>query len=120
MGQDARQVARLAVDAMEEKRAHRVSLLDMTKVTLVTDYFLIGGGRSTVQVRAIADGVIEKLERAGVRPYHIEGYENARWILLDYGDVVVHVFLDSEREFYNLERLWGDAPQVEVERAVPG
>lgn len=101
-------MARLA----DEKRARHITLLDMAKVTTVTDYFLICGASSTTQARAIADHILEGLREEGVRPDHVEGYTSARWVLLDFGGVVVHVFVDEERRFYDLERLWGDAAPV--------
>ena len=92
----------------------RPVVLDMRALVDYTDYFLILSGESNVQVRAIADAVEEDLEKAGIAPWHVEGREDGRWVLLDYSDLVVHVFLEEAREFYDLERLWGDAPRVEI------
>ncbi len=78
------------------------------------DYLLIVSAESSVQVRAIADEVEAALKRDGVRPWHVEGREDSRWVLLDYSDFVVHVFIEEAREFYDLERLWGDAGRVEI------
>jgi len=80
----------------------------------VTDYLVIASADNRVQLRAIADATIELLRREGVRIHHAEGYDQTGWILLDCGDVVVHYFLEERREFYALERLWGDAPRVEL------
>jgi len=85
----------------------------MRKQLSICDYFVIASGRSTTQVRAISDSIIEKLRgrKNRIKPWHIEGEKESLWILLDYGDVVVHIFYDEIRNFYNLERLLGDAPQ---------
>lgn len=78
----------------------------------MTDYFVIVDAESEVQVRAIADGILEELQERGVRALRREGWQDARWVLLDYGDTVVHVFRTPDREYYDLERLWGDAPRL--------
>ena len=102
-----------AVDAMRDRKGHELRVLHLEPVTEFTDYFLICSGTSQRQVEAIADGVKDGL-RAGcsIRPLHIEGKGGGRWLLLDYGDFVVHVFDEQTRAFYNLERLWSDAPDV--------
>jgi len=88
-----------------------VLILDLRDLSSVTDYFVIVDASSEVQVRAVANGVVEALEEQGVMPFRKEGTGDARWVLLDYGDVVIHVFRTEEREYYDLERLWGDAPR---------
>lgn len=110
----SRELARLAARAAADKKATDVVVLDVANQTVVTDFFVICSGNSRPQVQAIVENVEEKLTEAGVRPQHIEGYERAQWVLLDYGSFVVHVFMQREREFYNLERLWGDAEIVDV------
>jgi len=85
----------------------------MRGLTVVTDYFVICSGQSVPQVRAITRGIEEALEQEGVRPQRREGVDSARWVLLDFGGVVVHVFHHADREYYDLERLWADAPRVE-------
>lgn len=114
-GPSALQKARMAEGALVAKRAVDPVLLDMREITLITDYFLICHGTSNVHIRALSEGVVEGLKEAGVRPSGVEGREAARWVLLDYGDVIVHIFAEEEREFYSLERLWGDAPKVASE-----
>lgn len=99
---------REAVEAAQEKKARDLAVLDMSQVTLVADFFLLCTGGSRLHVRAIADGVEERIGRARGR----EGYAEARWICLDYGDLVVHVFTDEARVYYDLDRLWGDAPRL--------
>lgn len=99
----------LIAKAASDKKAFDIQILDMRNITLVTDYFIICSGNSTTQVKAIADNIDEKLTETGIKLLRKEGYNEARWILLDFGNCVVHVFLDDERRFYNLERLWGEA-----------
>jgi len=108
----AKQKALLAYSLAEEKRAQHLVILDLRRLVLFTDYFLICQGRSDIQIRAIVDAIIQGLEEKGVARYGMEGYPEAKWVLIDYGDLMVHVFAPEEREFYNLERLWGDAEQL--------
>lgn len=109
---DALELALLAARAAEDKKAADVMVMEVRDLTVVTDYFVLASGRTPTQVRAIADHIDERASGQGVRALHREGYERGRWVLLDYGDVVVHVFCEEERRFYALERLWGDAPVV--------
>lgn len=99
-------VARVALD----KKAQNVLLLEISTLVSYADYFLICSGRSSVQVKAIAEAIESSLRDQGIRPLHIEGATEARWILMDYDELIVHVFLEDTRQFYNLERLWNDAP----------
>lgn len=103
----------LAEEAVLALRAVAPLTLDLRALTVITDYFLICHGTSTVHIRAIADRVLERFEEHRLRP-KIEGYQEAEWILLDYGDLVVHIFAEETREFYSLERLWSDAPRREL------
>lgn len=98
--------AELALD----RKATDVTALDLRGVSSATDFFLLATGNSDIQVRAIAEHVMEGMKAQGVRPLHVEGMDRARWVLMDYVDLVVHVFHPSAREFYQLEYLWGDAP----------
>lgn len=111
---DPREAALLMARTAEDRKASDVLILDITKITLVADYFVIASAPSMIRVRAIADAVGESAKQNGLEILHREGYDTARWVLLDYGSVVVHVFTEEERLFYSLERLWGDAPIVEV------
>jgi ribosome-associated protein len=99
-----------AAQAVIDKKAQDVILLEISQVVSYADYFLICSGRSVVQVKAIANAVEESLHTRGIRPLHIEGLTEGRWVLLDYDELIVHVFLEETRSFYNLERLWGDVP----------
>ena len=104
----------IAARAAQDKKATDLAVLDLREVASFTEYFLICTGASTRQVQAISNSVEEALLKNGKRPLHIEGYSSAEWILLDYGDFIVHVFGQASRRFYDLERLWRDAPRVEV------
>jgi ribosome-associated protein len=103
---------RTAVAAAEDRKAQDLRVLHLGDVSGFTDYFLICSGTNERQVQAIADAVEERLRAERVRPLHVEGYNRAQWVLLDYGDLVVHVFQEQPRSFYALERLWSDAPDV--------
>jgi ribosome-associated protein len=102
----AKKVARFALD----KKAFHVDLMDLRKITPVTDFFIICSGSTDVHVKAIADSVIENCKKDGISVYHVEGYESKRWVLIDLVEIVVHVFQPEVRGYYQLERLWGDAP----------
>jgi ribosome-associated protein len=109
-----RKVRRAARAALDGKAVDLV-VLDVQGLSNVTDYFLICSGRSTTHVKSIADAIREELRAADVRVLHGEGTAGSGWMLLDYGDVLVHVFLEATRVYYALERLWGDAPSVPME-----
>jgi len=97
-----------------EKKASEINVVDLRKLSEVTDYFVICSADVEIHAKAIADHIIESLKKKGIRLWHKEGYQNSKWILLDYVDVVVHIFLRATREFYGLERLWGDAKIKEI------
>ena len=103
---------RIAVAAIQDRQALDLQVLDLDEVSEFTEFFLLCSGSSERQVRAIADGVDETLRQQGCRPIHVEGYDNGQWVLLDYGDFLVHIFSQPTREYYRLERLWADAPDV--------
>jgi ribosome-associated protein len=107
-------LARLAGEFALEKKAFDVRILDLRKLSSVCDFFVICSASVEVHARAIADCITENLKKQGVRFWHNEGYQASRWILLDYVDVVVHIFLPEVREFYSLEKLWGDAKIEEL------
>ncbi|PRR74964.1 Ribosomal silencing factor RsfS [Moorella humiferrea] len=112
---EAARVAELAARAIMEKKGLEPVILDLRGITLIADYFVIASGTAATHVQAIAGRVEEVLEENGVKPLHREGWDAARWILLDYGDVVVHIFREEERRFYDLERLWRDAGVVKID-----
>jgi ribosome-associated protein len=109
----ARRAARAALD----RKATDVVVLDVQGLSSVTDFFLVCSGRSTTHLRTITDAIREELKQDGVRPLHAEGATDSGWVLLDYGDVLMHVFLEDTRAYYALERLWGDAPSIPVDGA---
>lgn len=100
--------------ALDNKHAEDIVVLNMQNISLLADYFIICHGNSDRQIQAIAREVQEKAAEIGYPVKRVEGYDSARWILVDLGDIVVHIFHKDERLFYNLERLWGDAPQLDV------
>lgn len=105
-----------AATAAGDKKAERIVILDVSERLVITDHFLICSGNNERQVRTIAEEIERSLlERYGVKPYRREGEREARWVLLDYVDFVVHVFLAEERDYYSLERLWADAPSLPVD-----
>ena len=108
-----------AVGAALDKKAVDVVVLDLRETPAFTDYFVLCSGLNTRQVKAIADGVEETLRTAGVRPAHVEGYDRAEWVLMDFFSFIVHVFTPQTREFYSLERLWGDAHRIEMREPEP-
>jgi ribosome-associated protein len=111
----AETVVRIAARAALEKKAIDLVVLDLHGLSSIADFFLVCSARSTPQADTIADAVRAALRAEGVRPRHNEGSAESGWLLLDYADVVIHVFLEEPRGFYALERLWGDAPLVSVE-----
>ncbi len=112
---DIERLVRIAARAAAEKKASDIVALDVGGTLVVTDYFLIATGSNDRQVSAIADEVEEALRQQGVKPLGREGERELTWLLLDYGDLVVHVFQPAEREFYRLEKLWGDAPRLALD-----
>lgn len=107
-----KQLAVLMAGAAEDVQATDLVVLDLTNLTSFTDYFIICSGKSDTQVKAIADSIMKKLKEKGRFPLGMEGYQAAEWILLDFGDAVAHIFYNEARLFYNLEKLWGDAPKL--------
>lgn len=109
-------VVETAIQVARDKKAYDLLVLDLRRVSIICDYFVLASGRSTTHVKAVAEAIEERLAEHGVRSLRREGFPEGRWVLLDYGDVVIHVFEEEERRFYNLERLWGDAEVVGPER----
>lgn len=103
------------VELAQERKAHDIVVLDLRGISSATDHFVVASGRSDTQVKAVADNVIDEMKQEGQRPAHIEGLQGGRWVLVDFIDVVVHVFHPQARDFYQLENLWGDAPRWVVE-----
>jgi len=102
-------------ECIEERKGRDLVVLDLTELTPITDYFVVCSGTSSMHTRAISEHIEMSCKKAGFRYFGIEGQQNGKWVLIDYGDIVVHIFVDETRWFYNLERLWGDARRVELE-----
>jgi len=111
---DNHELLKTAVKAADDKRAENIIALNMQGISLIADYFIICHGNSEKQVQAIAREIREKAEELNYTVKRMEGFDEARWVLIDLGDVVAHVFHREERVYYNLERLWGDAPKVDI------
>jgi ribosome-associated protein len=109
---DPAQMARAAADAASDKKASDVLLLDVREITTIADYFVICSGNNARQIQAIADAVDEALRAQGARPLNREGVADTGWLLLDFGDIIVHIFGPKEREYYRIERLWNEAKTV--------
>ncbi len=108
MEQNSIQMAKLAISALEDKKAEDVKVIDISEVSVIADYFLIAGGTNPNQIRAMCDNVQEMMERAGFTCKQIEGYDTANWVLMDFGDVIVHIFDKENRLLFDLERIWRD------------
>lgn len=108
------QIAEMIVTALDGKKAKNIKLLKTAKVTTLADYFVICSASSTTQIKTLADEVEKQLRDAGEPPLRREGYHSGGWVLIDFGCVVVHLFMEETREFYNLEHLWSDAEEVEL------
>lgn len=108
-------MAKLAIAALEDKKAEDIRIIDISEVSVIADYFIIAGGSNRSQIQALCDNVEEKLGRAGMPVRQMEGYDTANWVLLDFGDVIVHIFDKENRLLYDLERIWRDGRQVAVD-----
>ena len=115
---ESKNLAHKISELIFEKKGYDVKILDLSKVASFADYFVLCTADSDTQVKAISDEVERKLREDGVNSWHREGYESLSWVLLDYVDVVVHIFKKDARQYYNLEKLWGDAPIVDVQDPV--
>ena len=109
----SKNMAKLAIEALEDKKAEEIRVLDISEVSVIADLFIITGGNNKNQVQALCDNVTEKLGRAGFPENHIEGYETANWILIDFGDIIVHIFDKENRTLYDLERIWRDGKTID-------
>ncbi|MBO4899538.1 MAG: ribosome silencing factor [Lachnospiraceae bacterium] len=114
MNEQSKEMARLAVDALEDKKAVNIQVIDISSVSILGDYFIIANGTNRNQIQALSDNVEEALGRAGFNPKQIEGYNTANWVLLDYRDVIIHIFDPDSRSYYDLERIWRDGKVIEI------
>lgn len=108
----AKETTALIIRALEDKKAEDISVIDISSVSTMADYFIIANGTNSNQVQAMVDNVMEELAKEKIKPRQVEGYRNANWILLDYHDVIVHVFDKENRLFYDLERIWKDGKKL--------
>ena len=104
---------KIAVKALDSKKGFDIKVIKIDDLSILGDYFIIASGNTSTQVRALTDEVDEKMSKQGIEPGHVEG-RSSGWILLDYGDVVIHVFTRDEREFYSLEKMWQDAEEIDI------
>ena len=115
-----REELEIAVKALDSRKAKNITALKVEDLTILANYFIIASATSTTQVKALADEVEYQLGEKGVKPKSIEGYQSQTWIVLDYYDIIVHVFLEETRDFYQLERLWADGTPVDISDLVNG
>lgn len=111
----SKKMAKLAIEALEDKKAEDIHVIDIADVSTIADYFIIANGSNKSQVQAMIDNVDDKLGRAGYPVKQTEGYNTANWVLMDFGDIIVHVFDKENRLFYDLERIWRDGKKVELD-----
>lgn len=112
---NTRELAKLACDALADKKAGDVKVIDIREISVIADYFILADGENQNQLQAMKDAVDEKLFQAGVTVKQIEGNQKSTWILMDYGDIIVHIFSKEDRLFYDLERIWRDGVTIEPE-----
>ena len=112
--EQAKEMVKLAIHALEDKKGEDIRIIDIRQVSVLADYFIIASGSNANQGQAMTDNVEEILGKSGYEPRQIEGYRNANWILMDYGDIIVHVFCREDRLFYDLERIWRDGKIMEA------
>ncbi|MGN0432381.1 MAG: ribosome silencing factor [Lachnospiraceae bacterium] len=108
----SKEMAKLAIKALEDKKAEDIRVIDISEVSVVADYFIIANGSNRSQIQALADNVEETLGRAGYALKQVEGYNTANWVLLDFNDIIIHIFDKENRLFYNLERIWKDGKDI--------
>lgn len=111
---ESRELAKIAYNALDEKKGIIISIIDISEISTLADYFIIAGGNNENQVKALANSVEEEMYKVDCKPKHIEGFDNANWILMDFSDIIVHVFNEEDRLFYDLERIWRDGKHLEV------
>lgn len=115
MNENSVKMAKIAIEALEDKKAEDIKIIDISDVSVIADYFIIASGSNRSQIQALSDNVSEKLGKAGYEMRDTEGYSAANWILLDYSDVIIHIFDEQDRIFYDLERIWRDGKQIDLE-----
>ena len=111
---DSKEMLKVIIDALQDKKAEDIRVIDISNVSVIADYFVIASGSNTNQIQAMVDNVEEEMFKAVFDDPKVEGYNTASWILLDYNDVIVHVFSEDDRAFYNIERIWRDGNEVDI------
>lgn len=111
---NSNEIAKLAITALEDKKAEDIKVIDISEVSVIADYFIIANGTNRSQIQTLSDHVEEILGKAGVKLRQVEGYDSANWVLLDFHDVIIHVFDKENRLFYDLERIWRDGKMIEA------
>ena len=112
---NSNEIAKLAITALEDKKAEDIKVIDISEVSVIADYFIIANGTNRNQIQTLSDHVEETLGKAGIELKQVEGYDNANWVLLDFRDVIIHIFDKENRLFYDLERIWRDGKMMEAD-----
>ena len=115
MEENVKNMSRLAIEALKDKKAEDIRIIDISEISVMADMFIIAGGSNRNQIQAMCDNVEERLGRAGYSVRQIEGYDSANWILMDFGDIIVHIFDKENRLLYDLERLWRDGKEIDAD-----
>lgn len=110
-----KEITLIIADACLEEKAQDILILDVGALTIIADYFVIASGRNAIQVKSIAEHIERKMKEAGIEPLRQEGLQQGSWVVLDYGGVIIHIFRQEERDYYDLEHLWADAQEIRVE-----
>lgn len=111
---NSKEMAKLAVKALEDKKALDIKVIDISTISVIADYFIIASGSNTNQVQAMSDNVDDELTKSGYHIKQLEGYKTANWILMDYNDIIIHIFSEEDRLFYDLERIWHDGKDISI------
>lgn len=112
---DSLEMVRCAVNALDDKKAEEIRVLDIREVSIIADYFIIANGTNSNQIRALVDNVQEKMHKAGYSIKAVEGHQNTSWVLLDYTDIIIHIFSKEDRLFYDLEHIWRDGKEINIQ-----
>lgn len=115
MEKNSKEMVKVAYEALENKKGENIRIIDIQDVSVIADYFIITSGSNVNQVQALVDNVEEEMEKAGYHPRAVEGYSSGNWILLDYNDIIIHVFNEEQRLFYDLERIWKDGKDIDYQ-----
>lgn len=113
---DSKTLAKIAYNALDDKKGIDITVIDISQISVLSDYFIIAGGSNENQVKALADNVADEFAKLQVPSKHVEGYQNANWILMDFGDVIIHIFNQDDRLFYDLERIWRDGQIIDINK----